>query len=613
MLVGATGRFAGRAAAPPADWTQVVSTGAGATVMRRPWGVSTLDSTDLSARDPVSGSWLAACGNPLIEGVSHRAQWLLRALGERGYKGLEPVEGAFALVWWDARAGRLVLLRDRFGAEPFYYTHRDADLVFGSRVRDFATLDGRAFEISPQGLVEFLTYCFIPGDATLDRDVLRVPAGSAVVFDPVTKKASIDAWYRLSYAQPLERDEDKITARYRDLLESAVTRRLSGSPAGAFLSGGMDSSSVVTFMRRHLPGEIDTFGFRCAGASFDESFYARGLAAELGTTHREVEFGEAQSLDVLEAVRAMEVPFCDIGIEVGTWLLARSAGGHVSYLLTGDGGDELWASHPIYAAQKLVNFYDHVPVPKILKRGVERLTHLVRDSDKKRNLAVVVKRLLPRVDLPVPLGPYRWRVYYTQPELASLLQPAFAARLGGIDPYACVLNAFQGYDGPEDGLSEHLYNDYRTASSFYFSRLMLARTFGVEVRTPFYDRALVEYGARIPAGLKLEGVERTKRLFRKAMQGVLPDVVNARKDKLGHSVPLKNWLRMDGALGTRVCEALRASDAPVAQILRRDCLERLIEEHRARRHNHSHRLWAAFVLDAWLRERAQVLVADAAA
>ena len=611
MLIGGTGRFARRAAALASGGTSTEFVGAA--VVRRPWNIATLDANDLFAVDSSTGSWLEICGNPLIEGVSHRAQWLLRVLRERGFPALAQVEGSFAFVWWDAPRGRLVLLRDRFGAEPFYYTHRDTDLVFGSRVRDFGTLDGRAFEFSPQGVVEFLTYCFIPGDATLDRDVWRVPAGSYVQFDPITRKASVEPWYRLSYAQPLERDEATITRRYRDLLESAVVRRLSGSPAGAFLSGGMDSSSVVTFMRRHLPGEIDTFGFRCAGASFDESHYARGLAKELSTQHSEVEFGEAQSLDVLDAVRTMEVPFCDIGIEVGTWILARSAGGRVGYLLTGDGGDELWASHPIYAAQKLVNFYDRVPMPKSLKRGVERLTALVRDSDKKRNLAVVVKRLLPRVDLPVPLGPYRWRVYYTKDELANLLQPTLARHLGDMDPYACVLDAFQGYDGPNDGLSEHLYNDYRTASSFYFSRLMLARTFGIEVRTPFYDRQLVEFGARIPANLKLEGIERTKRLFRKAMEGVLPDVVNARKDKLGHSVPLKNWLRLDGLLGRRVRESLRAGDSPIAEILRPRYLERLIDEHCTRRHNHSHRLWAAFVLDAWLRERAGTRVADVAA
>lgn len=601
MLIGGTGRFARRAAAISSGEQSTAFSGAA--VMRKPWNVATLDANDLSTVDAISGSWLEVCGNPLIEGATHRAQWLLRSLSERGTAALENVEGAFALVWWNAPRGHLILLRDRFGSEPLYYTRRDSDLVFGSRIRDFRTLDGRAFELSPQGLAEFLTYCFVPGDATLDRDVWRVPAGSVVQFDPITRKISVEPWYRLSYAQPLERDETIITQRYRELLEAAVTRRLDGPPAGAFLSGGMDSSSVVTFMRRHLSGEIHTFGFRCAGASFDESHYARALAQELGTRHGEVEFGEAQSLDVLEAVRSMEVPFCDIGIEAGTWILARRAAGNVGYLLTGDGGDELWASHPIYAAQKLVHFYDRAPLPRALRLGLERVTTLVRDSDQKRNIAVIVKRLLPRADLPVPLGPYRWRIYYTWKELATFLQPSLARQLHGLDPYACVLDAFHGYDGPADGLSEHLYNDYRTASSFYFSRLMLARAFGVEVRTPFYDRQLVEFGARIPVHLKLEGIERTKRLFRKAMNGVLPDVVNARKDKLGHSVPLKNWLRIEGPLARRVRTALTAPDAPIAQILKPPCVDRLLEEHLARRHNHSHRLWAAFVLNAWLWER----------
>jgi asparagine synthase (glutamine-hydrolysing) len=599
MLIGGTGRL-GRRAAALAGKSPLF---AGAAVLRTAWNVESLDARDLSAVDAATGSWLEVCGNPIIERAPHRAQWLLSSLHDRGFAALSEVEGSFALVWWDAPRARLVLLRDRFGAEPFYYTHRDADLVFGSRVRDFRALDGRGFELSTQGLAEFLTYCFIPGDATLDREVWRVPAGNFVQFDPITRKVSVEPWYRVSYADQLEPDEAMITRRYRDLLESAVTRRLDHAPAGAFLSGGMDSSSVVTFMRRHLPGSIQTFGFRCAGASFDESYYARGLAKELNTQHREVEFGEAESLDVLHAVRSMEVPFCDIGIEVGTWLLARSAGGRVGYLLTGDGGDELWASHPIYAAHKLVRFYDHAPVPRWLKRSVERLTTLVRDSDQKRNLAVVLKRLLPRVDLPVHLGPYRWRVYYTQRELEHLVQAPVARQLGEVDPYACVLDAFNGYDGPNDGLSEHLYNDYRTASSFYFSRLMLARSFGVEVRTPFYDRELVELGARIPAGLKLEGIERTKRLFRQAMQGVLPDIVNARKDKLGHSVPLKNWLRLDGPLGRRLRAALLSGHGPITHIMKTSHLERLVEEHRKRRHNHSHRLWAAFVLDAWLRER----------
>ena len=162
---------------------------------------------------------------------------------------------------------------------------------------------------------------------------------------------------------------------------------------------------------------------------------------------------------------------------------------------------------------------------------------------------------------------------------------------------------YEGYDGPEDGMSAHLYNDYFTASGFYFSRLQLIRKFGLEVRLPFYDRELVEFGARIPAHLKLEGIEKTKRLFRVAMEGVLPDIVNHRKDKLGHSVPLKNWLRGDGVLGEGVRAELRDAHSELAGILRPELLAQWLEEHDKRRHNHSHRLWAAFVLGKWIKSR----------
>ena len=173
----------------------------------------------------------------------------------------------------------------------------------------------------------------------------------------------------------------------------------------------------------------------------------------------------------------------------------------------------------------------------------------------------------------------------------------------GCDPLSPVLESFDGYDGPEDGMSKWLYSDYRTASSFYFNRLLLTRHFGLETRMPFYDRELVEFGARIPAHLKLEGVERTKRLFRVAMEGVLPDVINHRKDKLGHSVPFKNWLRSDGPLYRTVAETLESERFRDRGLFEVGTVRTLIDEHRSRRHNHSHRIWALFVLEQWLRRK----------
>ena len=185
-------------------------------------------------------------------------------------------------------------------------------------------------------------------------------------------------------------------------------------------------------------------------------------------------------------------------------------------------------------------------------------------------------------------------------ELREVLAPEWARKLEGTDPFDCVRESFEGYQGPDDGISPLLFSDYTTASGFYFSRLMLLRHFGIEARMPFYDRELVEFGARIPSRLKLEGIERTKRLFRLAMKGVLPDVVNQRQDKLGHSVPLKNWLRTGSTLNQRVEDTLSRSNVERRGLFRFEEVERLRAEHSERRHNHSHRLWALFVLEHWL-------------
>ncbi len=251
----------------------------------------------------------------------------------------------------------------------------------------------------------------------------------------------------------MERDERVIAERFRALLEKAVVRRLAGQRPGALLSGGMDSSSVVTFARRHREGKIFTFAFRCGGESFDESVYARALADAMGTEHAEVPYGEEQALEIERAVAEMDAPFCDVGINVGTWILGRAAAGKVDFVLTGDGGDELWASHPVYAAQRLLAPYERLPIPRSVDRGLRWLGSRFRDSDHKRDLRVVAKRLLPHPDLPRALGPFRWRCYYVPSELLALVATDTARRLAQANPFKSVLDAYEGYDGPDDGIS----------------------------------------------------------------------------------------------------------------------------------------------------------------
>jgi asparagine synthase (glutamine-hydrolysing) len=611
MLLGATGRLLQRQSLFP------VNSGDGrerghilranqVAVAIRPWGIAPLDDLERWASDAVTGSWLALSGRPIRtvdagDAGPAAAGWMLERLLQSGASALGKVDGGFAIAWFDGRSGRLHLIRDRFGIEPLFYAELDQSMLFGSRLRDLRATGALPGGLDGQGLAEFLTYCYVPSATTLDRAVRRVPPGGWLELDPRLGMVRSEPWYRLSFAAPLAADEAAIAGEFRRLLEHAVARRLSGAPVGVFLSGGMDSSSVLTFARRHHPGAIATFAFRCAGASFDESTYARALAEIMATEHTEVTYGELQAVEARDVVREMEVPFCDAGINVGTWLLGQAAAGRVSYVLTGDGGDELWASHPVYAAQRLLRVYERLPLPRIVRRSLVRTANLLPDSDQKRDLRVKLKRILPSDCLPPGLGPFRWRAYYTAAELQALLTPEAATLVRGHDPFQPVLDAYRGYDGPDDGVSPHLYNDYTTASSYYFSRLGLLRWFGIEARTPFYDRALVEFGARIPARLKLEGIERTKRLFRVAMDGVLPGIINNRRDKLGHSIPLKNWLRAAGELNAWVEALLTPEVVRRRGLVRPAVVARLIDEHQRRRHNHSHRLWALVILEAWLQ------------
>jgi asparagine synthase (glutamine-hydrolysing) len=520
---------------------------------------------------------------------------------EDSVTALNGADGGFAIVWFDGRSRRLHLIEDRFGIEPLFYAEIDRSLLFGSRLRDLLATGALSGGLDGGGLVEFLTYCYIPGDATLARGVRRVPPGTWLEIDPDRGVIRRKRWYHLSFANQLTESETEIADQFRRLLEQAVVRCLGETPLGIFVSGGMDSSSVLSFARRHRNGPILTFTNRVSGASFDESDYARALADIMGTDHTEVGYSEQDSVLARDMVREMEVPACDAGIDVRPWLLGQAAVGRVTYVLTGTGGDEFWASHPVYAAQRLLRWYDRLPISRPLHRALRGTANLLPDSDRKRDLRVVLKRILPPNGLPRALGPFRWRTYYNSEELNSLLTPDAAQLVRGHDPFQSVLRAYEGYDGPNDGVSPHIYNDYTTVSCAYFSRHVLLRHFGIEVRMPFYDRQLVEFGARIPARLKLEGVERTKRLFRVAMKGVLPEVISQRKDKLGHSIPLKNWLRAQGDAADWVGSMLAPDVVCQRGLFRADVVGRMVDEHRRRRHNHSHRLWALAILEAWLQ------------
>ena len=231
--------------------------------------------------DPYSGAWIILAGNP-VWGFEASVRQLLSALLLKGVEALGEFDGSFAIAWWNPGTGTLTLLRDRFGIEPLHYALTDGGVIFGSGAGDVARARGTPPTISQQGLVEFLTYCYLPGTSTLFEGTLRVPPGSLLEWRPGGPPPVVRRWYRLSFANPWNEPEAELATRYRELLEASVIRRIGAGRPGVFLSGGMDSSTVATFMRGRIAASLSSFSFRCGGSSFDESAYARELAPLAG-------------------------------------------------------------------------------------------------------------------------------------------------------------------------------------------------------------------------------------------------------------------------------------------------------------------------------------------
>ena len=281
----------------------------------------------------------------------------------------------------------------------------------------------------------------------------------------------------------------------------------------------------------------------------------------------------------------MDEPFCDIGIEIATFLLGRAASGQVSYVFSGEGGDELFGGHPVYTADKVAAYIDRLPKP--LLQPIAQVLQTLPDSDRKKNLQVKLKRFAYSVAFPPELLSHRWRIYYTAAELDKL----------------CTKELLKQTQKPEpDLLSRCLSSDYWTLVNFYLRRLELLRQFGIENRLPLLDYRLVEYAAKIPSELKLKGFSDTKYIYKQALKGILPDDILFNRPKLGHSVPMKNWLRQETEIIDWMTDILNSTSFRQRGLFKPNAIQKLLDEHANKQHNHSHRLWALLVLELWFRE-----------
>jgi len=540
---------------------------------------------------------------------------VLAACAKWGVEGLRRLNGMWALAFFDSHEQSGFLARDPMGIKPLMYAVHGRDLVFASEVRALARLGSWRKEVDAGALVQHLVFGYIADPATIYRAAWRLPPGHSLSFGP--SGISEARRYDSAPASGGQAESDYGDARrlVRRLIGDAVAQqRVSDVPIGAFLSGGLDSSIVVSHLAECTPGPVRTFcvGY-CDQQSYDERHYARLVASRFGTRHEEVVLSERDVLDAIPRVLDhMGEPVGDSSI-VPTSLVSQAARQFVTVALSGDGGDELFGGYWRYLAHQTLESY--LRLPQFLRQGVIEPLHstlAVSRSSNWGNRARQFRKLI-RTNSNDPMARHAaWsRILsddaaqlFLDPALVgnaveSMLTRARTANVRSRDPGAA--SARQETRPPDDPLNDILRFDlsHQLSADMLHKVDLASMMHSLEVRVPLLDLAVVEAVALMPSSWKIYRGLR-KRILVDAYRGHLPGEILDRP-KQGFEVPIGELLR--GPLREMFHDTVRKETIESFGLLSFPAVESIYAAHCARRADHADLLWALLSLCWWAKRR----------
>jgi asparagine synthase (glutamine-hydrolysing) len=523
-----------------------------------------------------------------LEASGHRfrthsdTEVLVHLYEDFGSEMVSRLQGMFAFAIWDSPNRALLIARDRTGMKPLNYRASSEGLVFCSEFRSLWALDSSRLRVAPSAVMQYLAFGYVPDPASIFEGVRKLPPGHLLLWS-AKKGTELRRYWTPPHPEGPSMDETELVETLRSKLDAAVASHLETEvPLGAFLSGGLDSSTVVALMSRHASGRVRTFSIGFDEEDFDESAAARAVAAELGTDHTELIL-QPNVEDLFEAIAVMfDEPFADSSA-IPTFLVAQLARQSVIVALSGDGGDELFGGYTRYR--------------EILGHKLEGESGLRRLVSA---LALMLPHFFPGRNRLVDFGRSRWDRY-----AATVVQPLRLDE-GGVARKDQPGGA--GYVGDQlrDRVSLNLGDDFAAAMmqleiETYLPGDILTKVdrtsmaVSLEARVPLLDFDLVDFALQIPGNLRVTAGE-GKRLFRRAIKGIVPESVLSRP-KQGFEIPLGRWFR--GSLRHRI-EALRNPSPELRQYVDIGAVRRLIFEHVVGRRDHSGILWRLMVLDCWI-------------
>ncbi len=498
--------------------------------------------------------------------------------------------GMWAFALYDRERKQLLLSRDRFGEKPLYYTDRNGTFAFASEVTALARHPDIALGPSALSIQKYFAYGFVPGADSIYDGVRKLPAGYWMIVDLASGQRSMRQYwsFRLEPDQGAAADDvGGYVEELRARMQRAVAMRLAADvPVGVLLSGGIDSSAVVHFAAASTDQPVKTFSIGFDEPSFDESPYAARVAAHYGAEHVADHLTLAQASAIVpEMLARLDEPIADSSL-VACYLLFRHVRRHLPVVLSGDGGDELFAGYETFKGLRWAKLYDAL-VPAPLRSGLSFVAGLLPVSHRYMSLDFKIKRMLSGLREPPPLWNPAWIGPFAPRDLAeALAKPAPAEEI-----YADAIAAWNATDGDLIDRTLQFYTRLYLTDDILVKSDRTAMMHSVEARAPFLDLDVVDLARRIPSRLKLRHGQ-TKFVLKAALKGLLPDWVLERR-KQGFGVPVGRWLAEGG---------LRLEPRPDnLYSISRATLDRLLSEHKSAAADHRFALWAQLVLQSAAR------------
>ncbi|MFC1678598.1 asparagine synthase (glutamine-hydrolyzing) [Elusimicrobiota bacterium] len=512
---------------------------------------------------------------------------------EFGEDFVRHLNGMFAIALWDAASRRLIVARDRCGIKPLFYYLDSERLIFASEVKAILQSPAVKRKANMKALPHYLTYGYVPAPMTMFEGIKKLPPAHVLIAEG--DRIVVKPYWDLAYSsESIQDDSYWLDALHRSLKQSVSRQLVSDVPLGVFLSGGIDSSLLVCMASGLMDRPVKTFSIGFDDPSHNELPFARAVSKQFQTEHHEFVVKPAAAEILPELIWHFDEPFADSSA-IPTYYLSKLAREHVTVVLSGEGGDELFAGYDRYRRERLTRIFSLAP-EAVRTLMVEQLLKRLPRTPAIRGYSDALKKIIGNTFLS-PARRYASLVELVSPEVrTSLLSDHLRHELEQVDPVDMIQSCFMSRP------SENWVNRMSRADTTVYlpddllvksDRMSMAHS--LEARVPFLDNELIELATSIPANLKLRRGT-AKYLPRKLLSSLVPKEI-AKRGKRGFNVPIDLWLRTE--LSDFARDTLLSKRARERGFFQPKTVEAKLQEHQSGKSDLGGMIWALICFELW--------------